>query len=349
MLEDWQTFLEEQGANILANRIESFKSSDAEIKDNSLILSDLSHYSLVKVSGSEASSFLQGQLSNDINAVSTDQSQMSSYCSPKGRVLAFFRIFQLENNYFLSFPSDIAEKTLQRLRMFVMRSDVTFTDVTAEFFHFGLSGSITEAESALKDVLKITNVPSETDQAIETNQISLQKLPDSKQARYEIFGPYEQAKELWKAFAQHGQAVAQSIWELQRIHAGVPEVTSNIVDAFVPQMLNLQLINAVNFQKGCYPGQEIVARTKYLGKLKKRLYLAEITTENPIEVGTDLFESGDNQQSVGKIVSSAHNLKGAISVLVVLRISATSNQPLFLENKSGPQIELLDLPYKTEE
>jgi len=348
MLENWQTFLIEQGATIDDNVVSSFNTPEEEIEysNNSTILCDLSHYTLIKVTGADANRFLQGQLSNDINNVNETQSQMSSYCTPKGRALALFRVFQFDDAYCLSLPTEIAEKTINRLKMFIMRSDVTMEDVTDDYFHFGIAGE--HASANLNTDLNIETLPTIPDEAVNTSDFSLQKLAGSPD-RFEIFGHFDTAVTIWKKLSTNCQPVGQSAWNLQRINAGIPEILTETTDGFVPQMLNLQLINAVNFQKGCYPGQEIVARTKYLGKLKKRLYLAEITTENTITIGTDLYESGDNQQSVGKVVSAEPSSTSTYRLLLVLRISASENQPIFLSNKSGPTLTLLDLPYNSED
>lgn len=344
MLDNWQAFLEAQGAIIDNGVVTSFNSQANEIE--ATIICDLSHYSLFKVTGEDATSFLQGQLSNDITHVSKTQSQMSSYCSPKGRALALFRIFSFDTGFYLSLPSEIAEKTISRLKMFVMRSDVTIEDVSENTFHFGIAGN--NASDALSKALNIAEMPADNDSAIVTSNFSLQKLAGSTE-RFEIFGFYENAAEIWGKLRANCVPMGNSAWDLQRINAAIPEILTETSDAFVPQMLNLQLLNTINFQKGCYPGQEIVARTKYLGKLKKRLYLAEITTENEVFVGADLYETGDNQQSVGKLVLIAPSSPNNYRFLAVLRISATDNQPILLANKMGTPIKLLELPYPLEE
>ena len=348
MQQDWHSYLTKQGAVIENGSVSQFSSKNTEIEysNTKTILSDLSHYTLIKVAGSDANNFLQGQLSNDINLVTENQTQMSAYCSPKGRALAVFRIFELRNEYFLSLPTEIAEKTLNRLKMFIMRSDVTMDDVTDQYFHLGIAGS--NATLAIENALGPLSMPQSTDESIVINDISIHNLPSTTQ-RYELFGPITNSTEIWEKLMNDCQPVGQSAWNLQRINAGIPEVLAATSDGFVPQMLNLQLINAVNFQKGCYPGQEIVARTKYLGKLKKRLYLVEVNTTEPVEIGTDIYESGDNQQSVGKIVLIEANSANSSNALAVLRISALDNQPLHLVDKTGPQISLLEIPYDLDE
>jgi len=348
MQEKWQTFLSEQGATIENGGVTHFNSKEIEIKNSNTetILADLSKYRLIRVSGDDANSFLQGQLSNDINQVTQNHSQMSVYCSPKGRAMALFRVFNFDNAYFLSLPSDIAETTLKRLKMFIMRSDVTMDDVTDDYFHFGIAGK--DATSSIKTALKLTELPSETDGSSTTNGINLQKLAGNPD-RFELIGPFDQAIHLWNELKINCQPVGLSAWNLQRINAGIPEIHRNSVEAFVPQMLNLQLINTINFQKGCYPGQEIVARTKYLGKLKKRLYLAEIPSADNIEIGTDIYQSGDNAQSVGKVVLAEANSTETTRVLAVLRIATAESETLYLGKKEGPSLKLLEMPYNLDE
>ena len=344
MQQRWQQFLKEQGATIENGCVIRFHPAETEIKNShsATLLADLSHYRLIRVSGADANHFLQGQLSNDINQVSDNHSQMSAYCSPKGRALALFRVFSFDNAYFLSLPDEIADTTIKRLKMFIMRSDVVMDDVTENYFHFGIAGK--EAADSLKAMLNLAVTPDKTDSCLIANGMCLQKLAGTPD-RFELIGPADNATTVWEALQPNCVPVGEAAWNLQRITAGIPEILKNSTEAFVPQMLNLQLINTINFQKGCYPGQEIVARTRYLGKLKKRLYLAEIPTSNPVEIGTDIYQSGDNQQSVGKIVLAAANSAETTRVLAVLQIAAVESQTLFLASKDGPILKILEMPY----
>jgi len=348
MQQDWQAFLISEGATIVNEQVNNFDTplKETVLSNTSDICSDLSHYRLFRVSGADANSFLQGQLSNDINLVTENTTQMSSYCSPKGRAFALFRVFKIQDNYYLSLPAEVAEKTINRLKMFIMRSDVAIDDVSDDFFHIGIAGE--KLSNILCDIFQLSQCPENADDCALSGVTSIQKLAGNRE-RFELFGPIEKAKNIWNQLNQHCTAVGQSAWNLQRINAGIPEILTNTSEAFVPQMLNLQLINAVNFQKGCYPGQEIVARTKYLGKLKKRLFLAEIHSAESVEIGTDIYESGENQQSVGKIVLSEPNSEETTRILAVLQITATEKQPLFVHQKDGEKLHLLELPYSLEE
>ena len=348
MQQNWQAFLTQQGATIENNSVSHFNSIERELEysNTKSVLCDLSHYTLIRVTGTDANSFLQGQLSNDINLVTENQTQLSAYCSPKGRALALFRVFKFDDAYFLSLPNEVAEKTITRLKMFIMRSDVTMDDVTEQYFHFGIAGK--NSARNLKKGLDISDLPQKPDESHLSNHISIQKLAGNPE-RFELFGSIDSATATWDKLKKNCQPVGQSNWSLQRINAGIPEILANTSEEFVPQMLNLQLVNAVNFQKGCYPGQEIVARTKYLGKLKKRLYLVEIKTNNAVKIGSDIYETGDNQQSVGKIVLAELSSPDTYNALAVLRISALDMQPLFLVDKNGAELSLLEIPYKLDE
>ena len=347
MQQDWQDFLVSKGATLAGSTVESFsQQNDETTTEGHSILCDLSHYAIFRASGSDASNFLQGQLSNDINQVNESRSQLSAYCSPKGRALALLRIIKQGEDYLLILPAEIAEKTINRLKMFILRSDVSIENASDAFFHFGVCGK--NASESISAALATKELPTETDQASlldGTNIIKLAGQPD----RYELLGPYSEARSTWEKLQQTAKAAGHASWELQQINAGIPEILTNTSEAFVPQMLNLQLINAVNFKKGCYPGQEIVARTKYLGKLKKRLFLAEIAGNQPLEIGTGIYESGENQQSVGKIVLAAPLTEDTTRILAVLQISSVENQPLSPGQKGGEALKLLELPYSLEE
>lgn len=348
MQQNWQTFLTQQGATIVNNSVSYFNAIETELEysNTTTVICDLSHYSLIRVTGTEVTAFLQGQLSNDINQVTENITQMSAYCNPKGRALALFRIFKIEDTYFLSLPTEITEATINRLKMFIMRSDVTMEDVTDQYFHFGIAGPDTAKN--LKIALGIPDLPLNPDESLISNGMSIQKLAGTPE-RFELFGSIDEAISIWNKLKQHCQPVGQPIWNLQRINAGIPEILTATSDVFVPQMLNLQLLNTVNFQKGCYPGQEIVARTKYLGKLKKRLYLVEFTANISVDRGTDIYESGENQQSVGKIVLAETSSTGTYHALAVLRIAAIDNPPLTLSKKTGPVLSVLEMPYNLDE
>ncbi|MCK4707456.1 MAG: folate-binding protein YgfZ, partial [Gammaproteobacteria bacterium] len=265
----WQTFLTDMGAEYSNQQLIHFGNPERERRaiDNGLVVADLSHLCLVKVSGADASTFLQGQLTNDIDQITTSSSQLSGYCNQKGRLLASFRVFKKQDDIYLLLPEELYEETFKRLRMYVMRSDVEFTNITADYVSIGYCGP--DADTELKEQLK--DIPLDTDQVTHVKDLSIIKLAGT-QPRYQITGPVNQVIELWQNLDVDAAPVGKDVWNLLKIKAGIPTIYQQTVESFVPQMINLELINGVSFKKGCYTGQEIVARMHYLGKLKRRMY-----------------------------------------------------------------------------
>jgi len=303
-------------------------------------ITDLSHLGLVRVEGDDMRSFLQGQLTNDINAVTATRGQLSSYCSPKGRMLGSFRIFQRGAALYLEAPVERLEPIRKRLSMFVLRSQVTLTDASDELARFGLTGD------CAADLLPF--VPEGDDDTLTRDDITVLRLP-GETARYQVIGPADRLIPLWQSASAGARQTGPDFWALMDIRAGIPTVYEDTVEAFVPQMANLQLINGVSFTKGCYTGQEVVARMQYLGKLKRRMYRARIATDSAPRPGTELFSpSSESGQGTGRIVDAAPSPDGGYEVLAVMQISSADADDVRLGDADGPALELLPLPYAFE-
>lgn len=299
-------------------------------------LVDLSDLGLIKVSGEDKETFLQGQLTNDVTKVSGTHSQMSSYCSPKGRMLANFRLFMRGDDIYIIIPQEKLEAILKRLRMFVLMSKVVLDDVSEELVCVGVVGDCTSVK-----------LPTESDDvATEAGITSIRLAGDSPRAL--LVGDFESMSELWQS---SGAAIKErSYWSLQDIRAGLPTVYEQTTEAFIPQMTNMQLINGVSFKKGCYTGQEVVARMQYLGKLKRRMFRVSIDTDTMPEPGTELFSaSSASGQGAGKIVEASPSPDGGFEALAVAQISSAEADDLTLGSAEGPKLNLLDLPYSFEE
>lgn len=349
---DWTAFLISQGAHWDSGRVTHFGDNPdntllekraalaAQANGDTHILCDLSHYALIKACGEEAQSFLQNQFCNDVRHVSASQSQLNAYCTPKGRILAFFRLFQRDDCYYLRLPREILEPVLKRLRMYVMMSKVTLEDASDTLLRIGFAGP--QAGQLLGN--HVDAVPTTTDAVTQANGLSIICIqPDT---RFEIVGEITAIRSLWEKLADQATLAGAGSWELQDIHAAIPEIVTETQEAFVPQMVNLQGINALSFKKGCYPGQEIVARMHYLGKLKRRMFLAHIDDELTIAPGDALFAEGSSSgQGVGKIVRSQTNPEGGTDLLAVIEISSAEQSNLHLTNVDGPLLKLLELPY----
>ena len=340
---DWQNFLEQQGAMLDADQVMSFGDSDAERQAaaGGHVIADLSHYGLIEAQGEEARDFLQNQFSNDMRLVSESQSQISAYCSPKGRMLAAFRIFQQGEKFYLRLPRSILESTLKRLRMFIMRSKVSLEDASDNLVHFGYAGP--NAEQHLSNILD--NIPTEANTVAENQGLTVIRLPDPT-PRFEIHGEPNTAITLWNQLAQQAVPVGADCWTWLDIQAGIPEVLPATVEAFVPQMVNLEALDGISYKKGCYPGQEVVARMHYLGKLKRRMYRAHVASDAIPSTGDSLYSPKETDQSVGKIVEAQPNPNGGVDLLAVIQIASAETNDIHLgATEDTPRLDFKDLPY----
>jgi len=324
-MQDWQDFLSTQ-----------------ELNDESMgecTLCDLSHFGLIRIHGEDARQLLQGQLTNDIEKVTPSISQLSSYCSPKGRMLASFRVLERDGDLLLMLPAERLETTLKRLRMFVLMSKAELSDASADLVGIEISGD------CAAELLPI-DPPAEDDGVSTLDDYTVIRIPGDR-PRYQVLGPNEAMQALWTEAAQTATPISHRRWQLLDIRAGIPTVVDATAEAFVPQMANLQALKGVSFTKGCYTGQEIVARMQYLGKLKRRMYRAEIDSPQQPQPGDELFsEHSASGQGTGKVVSAAPSPEGGYEILAVIEISAADADKVHLGDPAGPRLQFLDLPYE---
>jgi len=304
-------------------------------------ITDLSHFGLIRINGADTRTFLQGQLTNDIDAVTPELAQLSSYCSPKGRMLGSFWIFQRGEDLYLQLPRDRLQAILKRLQMFVMRSQVTLSDASGELARFGLAGDCAET------LLPFAPAAEKASQTRE--ELTVIRLPGDR-PRFEVVGPPGLLMDVWSRMLTRAEQTGAGFWSLMDIRAGIPNVFEDTVEAFVPQMANLQLVGGVSFTKGCYTGQEIVARMQYLGKLKRRMYRAHLDKGQPPARGAEVFSpSCESGQGAGRIVDAAASPDGGYEVLAVLQISSADADDLHLGDIDGPALRLMELPYQFEQ
>lgn len=342
---DWLAFQSEQNAQIENNIVIGFDGNgpidEMRAAEQNDIVCDLSHLGFISVTGEEAESFLQNQLSNDIKQVTDSHSQLNAYCTPKGRAMSLFRTFKRGEDFLLQLPVERIEASLKRLRMFVLRSKVILEDASDRFVAFGIAGPT--ANSQLTKL--INELPAEDNQCIQEKDLIACKIP-GKVNRYMIIASTNAAIDAWKKVATDCKPCSHATWSYFDIHAGLPQIYEANVEAFVPQMLNLHNLDGISFQKGCYPGQEVVARMHFLGKLKRRMYLGHIDTDQQPEIGAFVFARDDeSKEGIGKVVDSQLNPDGGYDLLAVLQVTSAEQPPLFLNSASGPEIKLLDLPY----
>ncbi len=346
MKAEWQAFLSDAGAEFENNEVITFGNPEREqrVIHSGLVFCDLSHFGLIEVSGEEAADFLQGQLTNDIRDVSPQHSQLSAYCTHKGRMLANFRIFKRGDSLYMKLPLPLLEPTLKRISMFILMSKVSMKDSSQSLIGMGVSGP--KADQQLAEFIR--ELPKDVDDVSQVSGYTIIRVAGTV-PRYEIYGDLESMKTLWSQLDVDGAPVGKGPWENLDIHAGIPTVYPETSEAFVPQMTNMQFINGVNFKKGCYSGQEVVARMQYLGKLKRRMFRIQVDTSDAVKPGDKLFREGSTSgQGTGTIVSAQPDPEGFHYALAVIDIADAESGQLKLHDENGPMISLDDLPYSIE-
>ncbi len=340
MNETWKTFIRNNGAVLEGERVVHFgnpaQERRAAVAAN--VLADLSDLALIRARGDDALNFLNGQLSNDIKALDPAHSQLASWCSPKGRMLVIFRVFRRGSDYLLQLPAVLQENILKRLRMFVLRAKATLESMEAELVSIGLSGP--DAEIILREATGFA--PGGENHCETRDEMSIMSLP-GPHPRFQIVAPASVAINLWEGLKAKATPVGPPIWAWLDIMAGIPTVLPETSEAFVPQMANLELVGGVHFKKGCYPGQEIVARMQYLGKLKQRMYRAHAT--DVAHAGDAIYAPDFPGQSAGTVVDAQTAPDGGQDLLIVAQITSAANGELHLRSENGPQLVLQSLPY----
>ena len=347
MSNNWFNFLSSFGASFNDHHEVSFsRSVDSAINSlkGEFYLTDLSWLGVIEVSGEDKQTYLQGQLTNDINAVSSSLSHLSGLCTPKGRLRALFSIFAHTDNLYLQFPQPLLEDNLKRLKMFVMMSKVELKDVSDEVIKIGIYG--TKAEKKLKNIG--FSIPGETNMISNNDDILLLRLSGNT-PRFECIGSIDKIQSLWTQLQPQAQLLDTSHWRLLDIQSGIPNIFAQTNEAFIPQMLNLQVLNGINFKKGCYTGQEVVARMQYLGKLKRRMYRVHCDTEQLPIPGSALHSaSSTSSQGAGKVVDAQKSLDGGVDLLAVITTEAVENNDIFLDEAMQFPLTLQELPYSLE-
>lgn len=346
MNQQWKKHLIENGAEFEGDVLVSYGNPERErrIPPQGDIICDLSQMGLISVSGEDATAFLQNQFTNDITHVTDEKGQLSAWCNPKGRVLATFVIHKNNGTYYLSLAADLVEFVLKRLRMYVLMSKVVLEDVSQSVIRFGASGEHIEEDWGL--CCQEKGLPKQDYDVVSSAHLSVMRIPGSV-PRFEIFGEYAEALELWQKLNVRAAPINVEGWVYQNIAAGVPHVSEASMEAWIPQMLNLQIIDGVNFKKGCFPGQEVVARLKYLGKNKRRIFRMTFATDKLPAIGT-VIVTADKGEDAGKVLNAVINPDGELELLAVLKI-AEADKPLCLGSQDGIAGKVVALPYAVEE
>jgi len=291
---------------------------------------------VITVSGADAVAFLQAQLSNDTAALDAERVQLNGYCTAKGRLLAVFDQWRDGDVICLQLPREILAPVMKKLSMFVLRAKVKLEDASARWVTFGLVGpgaaALVESAFTTAPVVGRTIV-------VDGKRIS--RLADGTQSRerFALRAPAQQAQAIEQKLAL-AQRVAAGVWWWSQIDAAHPTVVGATQEAFVPQMINLEVLGGVNFKKGCYPGQEVVARSQYLGKLRRRMSLGHVDRDDAT-AGGDVYFAGQAQPA-GKIVLAAAAPGGGMDLLLECPVDRLEEQSLHIGENP---LVLRPLPY----
>lgn len=340
MNRDWQNFLTQQGANLHEGIVQHFGNLQTELLTarDGTVLYDLSQFGTIIVSGEEAQKFLQNLLSNDINAVSLKSAQLSSFNSPKGRMIATFLIWQQGADYYLQLPRTLVAAMHKKLSMYVLRAKVKVSDASDEVVCLGISGS-----NAADLIRQHIGAIAEIDWAVaQHDHASVIRISAN---RFQINTTAQYAVTLWGNLLAAAQPTGSGCWDWLNIRAGIPVVTPATQEQFVLQMANLDALGGVSFKKGCYPGQEIVARTHYLGKQKRRMFLAHVESESAAEAGNELFSTDMPGQPCGMVINASVAPGGGFDMLAVMQISSRVAENVHLHSAQGATLNFLPLPY----
>ena len=337
---NWQRYLQSVGARIENHSVRHFGDPEAELRavQTGTVLCNLSHFGLLHFSGEDSRAFLHSQLSSDVQKLTALTAQFSSYCTPKGRVLASVLLWQAGEAYIAQLHGDLLDSIRNRLAKFILRSRVKIDNASDTHVSVGLAGK--NAEAVAKK--NWGAIPLQVHGAAHNQSSVLIRLaPD----RFQITCTVKEAPALWEKLMRGATPAGCGCWDWLNIRSGIPVITPATQELFVPQMLNLEIIGAVSFNKGCYPGQEVIARTQHLGTPKRRTYLANIQSENSPQPGEDLFSGDTQDQTCGMIINAAISPEDGHDVLAVIQIGSARDGNVHWKSPAGPVLKLLPLPY----
>jgi folate-binding protein YgfZ len=339
MNQNWNDFLVRQGAQ---DNFEHFGGLAAELQAarTGTVVVPLVDQGLIRAGGEDAQGFLHNLLTNDINHIPADGARHAGMCTAKGRLIASFLIWREGADILLQLSADILPAIHKKLAMYVLRSKVKLADLGDERVLIGLAGpqaaSLVASLGASAGAV-MTTAPCDGGTAVRMGE-----------DRFVLAIRPDRAEEAWGRLAAGAKPAGLAAWHLTEIAAGQPRVVAATQEAFVPQMVNYELpaVGGVSFQKGCYPGQEIVARTQYLGKVKRRMYRGRLDTAFP--PGTDVFTPEAGAQHCGALVSVAPAPEGGYECLLVVQSSGREAGEVHVGSPDGARVEFLPLPYAIE-
>ena len=298
----------------------------------------LADFGVIRFSGAEAQAFLHNQLTCDVGELTTGRSTYGSYCTPKGRVLATFLLWRTGGEYFMQLPVLLREPIQKQLSKYILRAKVQASDASSEWNLLGIAGK--DSQEVVRRAIGVA--PNAVHEVAQAPDAMVVKFPGE---RYEIVASKEKTQAVRDSLASGSEMADPEYWDWLDIRAGIPTILPATQEAFVPQMLNLDLIGGVSLTKGCFPGQEIVARMHYRGTLKQRMYLANIPGTEAPQPGDKLYSPGFGEQACGTIVNAARSQEGGHNVLAVIQIASVEKGDVRWKAPGGLALRFMPLPY----
>ncbi|MGD8709440.1 MAG: folate-binding protein [Ectothiorhodospiraceae bacterium] len=337
MPEIWTTLLRNVGPEPTGTDPLEFATAKEEscLPRDAGVASPLAHLGVIRVAGDDAEAFLHSQLTNAIERMPLPGSRLGAWCSAKGRMLALFQVLRVDAGYLLITERELISNLVKRLRMFVLRSKVEVEDVSDGLALIGVAG-----EAAIPLLAEACGTPpTQAGGVVQAGDLTVLRLRDAT-PRFIVAAPAEQAGALWGLLSRGLSAVGTDAWRLRDVLAGLPTIKAATTERFVPQMANLEALEGLSYQKGCYPGQEVVARMHYLGRLKRRMYRIRGNSAAPPAAGTLVRDGGGRE--AGEIVIAARAGRDVFEALAVLRTDAAEREDLRADSAT---VQLRDLPY----
>lgn len=341
MSEQWHTFLSEQG---LAPGADGHTYTDTEDTGRGRppagdTICDLGHTVMVHAGGADSGDFLQNQLTNDVGSLESSRATVAGYCNPKGRLICLFRIWRDDDGFILQLPAGLHEDVINRLRKYVLRARVEFTSLS-EQVAFGVCG-----ESAAAGLQEIAGqLPARSNDLVHAGELTIVRLPAGDRPRYQVAGTTTACMDAWRRLAAAAATAGSWTWAREDILAGIPTIVAATSESFIPQMVNLDRLDAVNFRKGCYPGQEIVARMHYLGNLKQRMGRFRTGSDTRPQPGDRVFTRGSTSPT-GTVVDAQPAAGPGWDLLAVARIEDLDGENLRLGGEEDDGLLPQPLPY----
>jgi tRNA-modifying protein YgfZ len=338
--QEWIKFLsDKESLNLLTNLPQSPTFTHPAANTKQFALFDLSDWGMLSVTGQNAANFLQGQATCDIRKISVQQGQLGGFCDYKGRLFAIFYAFLWQQNYYLWMPKEIIPETIKQLNKYALLSKIILQDESENRLTLGLS--INTVDDNIKNIFH--HLPDQLYASHVENEVFMLRIPGSLPS-FMLTGDIENLKQTWEKLKSHSHFTSDNGWNLEQIRAGLPFIYIPTIGQYMPHQLNLPDNHGVSFDKGCYTGQEIVARLHYRGKLKQHLNRATVNTTQSPHINDYLYTaSADNQENkkvVGQVVMSAQADENQFEMLVIVEDGARE-QDIYLHDVNGPKIILL--------